>query len=312
MIRKGFIVLVTLVLSACFSAQENPDAKVSNSLVEACDLAGFASSYAQFSNPSQWLEIQCALQFLQSVEQSEKVQWDYAQKRNSQYPIIGYKVALGSANVQQLFALNKPVVGLMFKQSLLPNGSMIKKSSAVNLAYEPDLLAVVKSAEINHAKSIQDLAPHIDRLVAFLEVPDLLIKPGPSSGPAFIATNAAFRWGVMGDSIIARSDTAFLDSLKTMTVNTIDISAELDAGAETENQILSSAKGGAVMGHPYNAILFLLDQLHQRGVQLAAGDMISLGAYASPKPVGGIQQVRVEYIGIDGAQTLTVSAKFHP
>lgn len=312
MIRKGFIVLVTLVLSACFSTQENSDAKVSNSLVEACDLAGFASSYAQFSNPSQWPEIQCTLQALQSVEQAEKVQWDYAQQRSSQYPIIGYKVALGSANTQQLFALNKPVVGLMFKQSLLPNGSTIKKSSAVNLAYEPDLLAVVKSAEINQAKSIQDLAPHIDRLVAFLEVPDLLIKPGPSSGPAFIATNAAFRWGVMGDSIIARSDTAFLDSLKTMTVNTINMSADLDNAEETENKTLSSAKGSRVMGHPYSAILFLLDQLHQRGVQLAAGDMISLGAYASPQPIGDIRQLAVEYIGIDGSQKLIVSAEFRP
>jgi 2-keto-4-pentenoate hydratase len=97
-----------------------------------------------------------------------------------------------------------------------------------------------------------------------------------------------------------------------MTVNTLNTSAELDGGAETQKQILSSAKGSAVMGHPYNAILFLLDQLHQRGVQLEAGDVISLGAYASPKPVGDIQQLRVEYIGIDGSQKLTVSAKFRP
>lgn len=312
MIRNGFIVLVVLVLSACFSARDNPDVNLSNSLLEACDITDFASSYAKFSNPAQWPEILCTLQSLQSVEQAEKVQWDYAQQRSSQYPIIGYKVALGSPKAQQLFNLHKPVVGVMFNESLLVNGSTIAVSSAVNLAYEPDLLAVVKSTEINQAKSIEQLAPHIDRLVAFLEVPDLLIKPGSTSGPAFIATNAAFRWGVMGDSVIARSDTAFLDSLKTMTVNAISISTELDSDTEIENQILSSAKGSAVMGHPYNAILFLLDKLHQRGVQLAAGDVISLGAYASPKPVGDIQQVRVEYIGIDGKQKLTVSTRFRP
>lgn len=280
-----------------------------------CELAAFAANYANFPDVSssqttaqQWQPLACSLKQLASVKQAQQIRWAYVDKRAERFAVVGYKIALGSNAAQRLFGLQQPVVGVLFNDTLInaaqnsesnSNGVSLPRSAGVNIAYEPDLLVVIKSAAINAATSIAEVAPHIESVAAFLEVPDLVVMPEVSAGPAFIASNAAVRWGVMGDVIKASSDPVFLDSLQTMQVTAYD-----QSGIP-----LSTAPGSAVMGHPYNAIVFLLDQLRKNGRQLRAGDRISLGAFAPPKPAAQLDSVTVEYIGL-GSQPLSVSASF--
>lgn len=79
---------------------------------------------------------------------------------------------------------------------------------------------------------------------------------------------------------------------------------EDDAG-----NILSDAPGSAVMGNPLNSILFLVKQLKKRGESLKPGDLVSLGAYSTPTPIGELSGVTVRYSGI-GGQEIAVVARF--
>lgn len=316
-LRRYLLVPIFLLLSACGFLTMHQNNQVCDSFAKAYQSfsARFTSSnvaYDKTSLAAAWSATQCARDKLQLLTAAEQSKWDYIDARVSEFPLAGYKVALGSSGAQALFGLPEPVVGVLFSDTLLNNGAVIYRSAGLNLAYEPDLIAVVKSADINTATTIKEVAAHIDTLVAFLEVPDLLTKLEPAAGFAFIASNAAVRWGVVGDSIAARSDQAFIDSLALMQVITID-----SQGAQ-----LSSAKGSSVMGHPYNAIVFLLEKLRKNNRTLKAGDSISLGAFAKPKPLAFesnrndvnvnayTNKITVNYSGIDGVAMLSVTANF--
>lgn len=257
---------------------------------------------------AQWSAMQCARDQWLVLADAEQAKWDYIDQRAKRFPVAGYKVALGSAGAQALFGLPAPVVGALFSDTLINNGATIYRSAGVNLAYEPDLIAVVKSADINSATTIEEVAPHIEKLVAFLEVPDLLTRFEPAAGLTFTASNAAVRWGVLGDSIIARGDQTFVDSLVSMRVSVVD----------GQGNQLSKASGDALMGHPYNAIVFLLDNLRKNNRRLNAGDSISLGAFARPialktMPLASYARqniVTVNYSGIDGEADFSVTATF--
>ena len=137
------------------------------------------------------------------------------------------------------------------------------------------------------------------KIIAFIEIPDLVVRPGPNNGPAFIATNAAVRYGIIGQAINASSDQAFVDSLGTMRV----------VATDNKGKRLVDTEGSVLMGHPYNAVLYLKDDLRRRGITLKVGDMISLGAYSSPSPIADTRQMTTVYSGI-GGRDISVTVNF--
>src|SRR3546814_1315516 len=72
-----------------------------------------------------------------------------------------------------------------------------------------------------------------------------------------------------------------------MTVTTLD-----DQGRE-----LSRASGSDILGHPFNAVVWLARDLGARGQRLHAGDVISLGSFARPQPAEPGRSVTVVYEG---------------
>ena len=222
------------------------------------------------------------------IVEARKKQDDRVALRAQKTPIIGYKVALGNPRAQALFALDDPVVGYLFADTLLDNHATIDRRSGKRLAVEADLLAVVKDSAINKAHTIEQVAASISHIAAFIECPDLVVLPGPTNGAAFIATNAAVRFGVVGDVIEAQATQSFLNRLAAMEVLLRD----------EQSRELTHAHGRELMGHPYNAVLYLLQDLRRREIPLRAGDRISLGAFGGPVPVTEAGVVSIVYQGL--------------
>lgn len=305
--------VILLLLGACSSIIDDSDTATRGEYFKFLS-SDFASNYLSMTEALQstptdaisyenehWQAVEQSLRGVDSSNMAEAMQWQYVALRQQSDAVIGYKVALGSEGVQQLFGLNEPVIGILFNGDLLSNAVRVNRLSAKNLAFEPDLLVRIKSEKINSAKTIAEVAAHIDQVSAFIELPDLMVPIAPDSANAFIATNAAVRWGVIGDSIAANADDDFVQRLGTMTVNTYDASGAL----------LSSAPGRALMGHPYSALLFLIEKLNQRGHLLERGDVVSLGAYAAPKKADGLEAVRVEYHGLDPSRVMSANVSFY-
>jgi 2-keto-4-pentenoate hydratase len=254
------------------------------------------------SNPALVDRAETDRAYQQSVLAAKAVQWQMIDRRAEVTPIVGYKVALAGSAAQNMFGLSSPVVGALFSDTVLASPQRIDHTQFQRLAFEADLLAVVNSAEINEASSIESVAEHISHIMAFVELPLLSVAPHPYAGPDFIKSNAAVKWGVSGTKITATADQVFIDSLATMTVKSFN----------AQGTLLSSNRGGVIMCHPYQAILFLLQELKAQSRSLKAGDIISLGSFSKPTLVGEMKQLTVIYRGLKDDAEMRVEVDFTP
>ena len=216
--------------------------------------------------------------------------------------VIGYKAGLTNPAVQKRFGYDKPVWGVLYEGMVLDSGATVDAAFGARPLFEADMLVRVKSADINQAKTPMDVLLAIDQIIPFIELPDLVVQaPGKLNGPAISAINVGARFGVAGKPIAVpafRGERyAMLDALRDMVVTLSD-----GNGAE-----LARGKGGDILEHPLNAVVWLAEALAKEGRAMKPGELISLGSFsplAPPKP--GLK-VTATYVGLPGAAPVSVS-----
>ncbi len=212
-------------------------------------------------------------------------------------PVVGYKVGLTSKPVQQKFGVDQPIRGQLLERMLLRNGAEVPARFGARPIAEADLLVRVKDAGINQATSIEEVWDHLEAVIPFIELPDLLVRKGdPLTAPVIAAINVGARLGVMGAEIptgrLAAGD------LAAMQVHVF-----------VDGEEVLSAPGKAILGHPLNAVLWLVDHLRASGKALKAGDLVSLGSLGKPLLPRPGSEMRVVYQGLFGNQEVRVRFK---
>ena len=217
-------------------------------------------------------------------------------------PRVGFKVGLTSKAVQESVGASTPVRGVLLRDMMLKDDAKVSAKFGARPIWEPDLIVVVKDAGINAAKTSLDVARHLSEVVAFIELPDRIVTETEKvDGNLITAINASARLGVLGQRVKIQATQEFLTALEKMTVTATD-----QNGAE-----LAKAKGDALLGHPLNPVLWLIEDLAATGEKLKAGDLISLGSFARPQPPQAGQTVTVRYDGLPGGP-LRASVQFLP
>jgi 2-keto-4-pentenoate hydratase len=207
---------------------------------------------------------------------------------------VGYKAGLTSQAVQARFGVDQPVRGVLLEGMLLENGATVPASFGARPVFEADLLVVVADDGINQATTPAEVMPHISEVIPFIELPDLVLAEGePMSGPILTAINVGARQGVLGRRIAVEPSDAFLQSLADMKVKVTD------AGGKE----LAAAKGSAVLGHPLNSVIWLIDD----GVTLEPGDYVSVGSIGPLMPTAAGLTATATYQGLPGDPQVTVS-----
>lgn len=216
-------------------------------------------------------------------------------------PPVGFKVALTSKAAQEMAGAASPARGVLLEKMILPEGVEVPASYGARPIYEADFIAVVKDDGINEAKTPLEAARHLSELVAFIELADRMTAEGEKvDGNLVSAINAGARSGVLGRRVPIRATPEFVDSLGKMKVTVRD-----ETGAT-----LAEATGQALLGHPLNPVLWLLEDLRKTGERLKSGDLISLGSFARPQPPRPGQTITVDYEGL--GQPLSISVHFKP
>jgi len=218
--------------------------------------------------------------------------------------VVGYKAGLTNPAVQKRFNYDRPVWGVLYEGMLLNNGAVVEAGFGARPLYEADMLVRVKSEAINQAKTPAEVLDAIDRIIPFIELPDLMVQAPPKlNGPAVNAINVGARMGVMGQPIALpayRAERyAMLDALRDMTVILSD-----GAGAE-----LARGKGSDILGHPLNAVVWLAEALAKEGRSMKPGDLISLGSFSPLLPPKAGAGATVTYVGLPGATAVSVTFK---
>ncbi|MEY8830439.1 2-keto-4-pentenoate hydratase [Sedimentitalea sp. XS_ASV28] len=212
-------------------------------------------------------------------------------------PVVGYKAGLTSKPAQDRFGVNEPVRGVLFRDMLLQDGAEVPANWGARPLFEADLLLVVGSAAINEAKTSEDAMAHISAIRPFIELPDLALAEGePISGVTLTAIAVAPKLGVMGAEIPVSDPAAMHAALGSMTVT---LSA-------TDGEVLAQVPGTAVLGHPVNAVIWLMS----KGITLQPGDLVSVGSFGPlVPPAKGKGGASAQYTGLPGDPTVSVTFK---
>ncbi len=261
-----------------------------------CSLPGFAGHYID-AYRSRGMVDDCYYQLIDDMDVARTVQADLVGLLAEDYRRAGYKVGLTDRKAQEMFGISRPLVGVLFKQMLQQDGAEIALDSATSLLVELDLLARVKSAGINQAVSVEDVARHIDAIIPFIELPDALFRlDGGNAAALLIAGNVGARWGVAGIPATVVDAQDLVERLPSMTLR-----LTTDTG-----KVLREGRGDRILGHPLNSILYLLEELRLRNETLKQGDLISLGAIGGPVKAEQGRRYTAEYSGY-GEKIFTVS-----
>ena len=203
---------------------------------------------------------------------------------------VGYKVGLTSKPAQERFGATEPVRGVLLRSMLLDDGAEVERFAARGL-FEADLLVRVKDDGINNATTTMGVLEHIESVIPFIELADLVLAEGEALTPnAITAINVGARKGVRGEPVPAEATDEFHDALADMTVR---MSVQPIGHPGDAREVLA-VPGKAILGHPLEAVLWLMND----GVKLDAGDVVSLGSLGAPQPAEPGQTVIVRYEGL--------------
>jgi 2-keto-4-pentenoate hydratase len=211
--------------------------------------------------------------------------------------IVGYKAGLTSRAAQERFGVASPVRGVLLEKMLLKDGADVPADFGSRPMYEADLLVVIRDPAIHQAKTHLDVLRALSLVAPFIELPDLLVAEGEKlSAPLIASLNVGARLGVVGKGVPAQATPEFAAALAGMRVVVVD----------GKGQEIASAKGAAILDHPLNAVLWLVQDLARSGVKLKAGDVLSLGSFTAPqRPRPGLA-VTVRYLGLPGDPAVSV------
>jgi 2-keto-4-pentenoate hydratase len=171
---------------------------------------------------------------------------------------------------------------------VLPEGLPTDAQFGARPLFEADLMLRVSSAGINQAQTMEDVLAHVDQVIPFIELPDLMVQnPAQLNGAAIAAINVGARAGVGGTPIRVQRTAAFANALRDMTVIVKVGGVEVDRG-----------RGSDVMGHPLAAALWLVQALQREGISLKPGQLLSLGSFSKLLPAQAGQKVSVDYDGM--------------
>lgn len=210
-------------------------------------------------------------------------------------PVIGYKAGLTSKPAQERFGATEPVQGLLYEKMMLQSGASVPVKFGAIPMVEADLVLVVGDDAINEAATPGDVMSNISAVHPFIELPDMTLAQGePITAVTLTAIGVAPKFGVLGTGIPVENPTEMAAALAEMIVT-------LRNGAGEE---VITASGKAVLGHPANAVLWLMS----KGITLQKGDLISVGSFGpltpSAKMKGGAS---VTYMGLPGDPVVTVT-----
>lgn len=262
---RGMGIASLVFLAACASTDAPSDVPVA-ALDPCADeyLAAYAAGrQLENSEACNWGEL--TLQ-----ERSDAIQAELASTHPSGGKAVGYKVTN---------ATDGRVIGVITDAMLLASGSTINLSSGTRLLGEGDLLVMVGSADINNARTLDDIAASIATVIPFIESSDMMLPQGAARTKAiWTASNGNARWGVMGEpvDVSAMEPAALVEMLANLEVELIDENGE-------------SMQRSGMRNNPLQSVFDVLEDMQRRGnIELRTGDLISLGNFGRPRfPLSG-------------------------
>lgn len=229
-----------------------------------------------------------------SVEDAYAVQSLQIERRVSAGARVrGHKVGLTSRAMQKMFGVNQPDYGHLLDTMFLPPGRPAAISRFLQVRAEPEIAFVLGRDLRGPGVTLADALRSVDFAVAALELIDSRIRDWQITLVDTIADNASSGAVVLGSRPL-RMD---------------QIDARL-AGCNLyrNGALVATGAGGAVLGDPLSALVWLANTLGRLGVTLEAGEVVLPGSCTSAVPISAGDTVRAGFAGF-GAVSVSFLAE---
>jgi 2-keto-4-pentenoate hydratase len=215
---------------------------------------------------------------------------------------VGWRLASAGEAGQAQAGLDAPVVARLLDTMIVEDATAVPRDYAADPVVEAGMLLVVRDAGIMAAETHEALLAAIEAFQPMIALGDRLVAAGAAvNAHTHTAMNAGTRYAVAGERIaIDRDDTEWIEALASMTVRVED---------ET-GTIIGDYPGASLMGHPLDAVLWLVAHLEARGEALEAGDLVALGGFGPVIDMPQMGGLRVTYLRLPDDTDATALALF--
>jgi 2-oxo-3-hexenedioate decarboxylase len=209
--------------------------------------------------------------------------WQAAGRR-----LTGYKGGLTSKAKMVQMGLDTPVFGVLMGDTCVPDGGVVDMTQLIHPKVEAEI-AFVTSGELSGDVSIDEVLAATEFVLPAIEVIDSRFKDFKFDVQSVIADNTSAARYVVGGAP-RRPDGLDLRLLGVV--------------MERNGELVGTAAGAAVMGHPAASVVALVKWLAGSGQALPAGSLVMTGGVTEAVAVhaGDHVTARVQHLGTVGVR----------
>lgn len=204
--------------------------------------------------------------------------------------LVGRKIGLTSKAMQSATGITEPDYGVIFDDTVWPNGAVVPFDDFCNVRIEVELAFVLAAPLQGPHCSVFDVLRAAEYVVPALEILNSHIELDGRTIVDTIADNAAYGGLVLGGN-----------PTRTDAVDLRWVSALLYRNETIEE----TGVAAGVLNHPATGVAWLANKLHQHGARLEAGEVILAGSFTRPVWVSRGDSVLCDY-----ADMGTISCSF--
>ena len=204
-----------------------------------------------------------------TVLSAYSVQQSYVERRLKDDKIIGFKAGLTNKNSQNRFNVNMPVSGVLFASGKREAREGIDLKPGEQLMIETEIGLVVGKLIDRPITEISQLKKRIRSVVAAIEIPDLRFENMLElKGEDIIANNVSAYACILGET-----ENHINHDLK-----------KISLSLWREGELINKGYGSDVLGDPWQAALWLVNNTLSQGWVLEPGQVLLTGSMGKMLP----------------------------
>lgn len=200
--------------------------------------------------------------------------------------VKGYKVGLTSRAMQRQLGVDQPDFGHLLTSMFHLEHQGIDTSAFIQPKIEPEIAFVLGKDLSGPGVTVAEALRSIDFVLPALEIIDSRIRDWRIGVVDTVADNASCGGVVLGSHPVK--------------VDAVDL-ATAGCSLLLDSQVVATGAGGAVLGSPVTALVWLVNTLGARGIAFRAGDVVLAGSVTPAYQVAEGTVATVRFAGLGAA-----------
>ena len=216
-----------------------------------------------------------------TVEDAYRVQLRILEvKKSAGQIVVGKKIGLTSLAMQAMLGVKEPDYGHLLNGMVVMEGEKISAADLIAPRVEGEIAFVLKEDLKGPGATLTEVIRCAEGIIPALEIIDSRVRDWKIKLPDTVADNASSARIVLGGVLTPPA------SIDLRTVGMV---------MEKNGEILATAAGAAVLGHPANAVAWLANKLAVYGIPLRKGEVILSGSLTAAAPVAAGDFFRADF-----------------